>query len=75
MCETELPFLKSLNRKSPLCLLMSSSGCMPCKGGGGGGFLCNLVFIRLMACISFDIANPILDQQVYWLNQYIADSL
>ena len=37
MCETELPFLKSLNRKSPLCLLMSSSGCMPSKGGGGGG--------------------------------------
>ena len=71
MCGTELPFLKSLNGKSPLCLLMSSSGYMPCKGG----FLCNLVFIRLMTCISFDTANPVLDQQVYWLNQYIADSL
>ena len=41
----------------------------------GGGFLSNLVFIGLMTCISFDTATPVLDQQVYWLNQYIADSL
>ena len=34
----------------------------------GGVFLSNLVFIRLMTCVSFDT----LDQRVYWLNQYIA---
>ena len=36
-----------------------------------GVFLSNLVFIRLMTCVNFDT----LDQRVYWLNQYIADSL